>query len=541
MINHKETLLLLLILLVQACQTTDVADSSKVLPQQVYTPDEDLGELFVAVQTKPVFEDSKTFVDCSPAIPIAKLKALYEEEKANKGFDLNAFVEKHFHLPEEKDLPPVNATAVAMEEHLMKHWDYLKRSPDTLQGISSLLPLPHPYIVPGGRFREIYYWDSYFTLLGLAGSDRLDLVKNMLDNFAYLIDTYGFIPNGNRSYYLSRSQPPFFAAMVMLYAEHAGMDSAAAYLPQLEKEYAFWMQGSDQLQTAGQAEKRVVMPIEGVVLNRYWDNKNTPRAESYLEDYKLAQSLPQDDRQALYRNIRAAAESGWDFSSRWFADGKNLATIQTTSIIPVDLNSLMYYMENTLAQLHGHKNNVAEEQAYKQRADARKKAIQQLCWNNQQGYYFDYNFIDQKQSTALTLAGAFPLYFRIAEPAQAVAAAKRIQADFLKGGGLVTTLTQTGQQWDFPNGWAPLQWIAIEGLRRYNQDELANNISGKWLQLNRDVFNRTGKMMEKYNVVDLSLKAGGGEYPNQDGFGWTNGVAIAISQKLPKSQKVLTK
>ena len=214
---------------------------------------------------------------------------------------------------------------------------------------SSLIPLPKPYVVPGGRFREGYYWDTYFTMLGLQVSGREDLVDNMLDNFAHLIDTIGHIPNGNRTYYASRSQPPFFAYMVTLAAQAEGDKVYQKYLPALRKEHAYWMQG-EATTPRGQATRHVVAMPDGAVLNRYWDASDTPRDESYLEDVTTAKSVPARPANEVYRDLRAGAESGWDYSSRWFGDGKTLATIRTTSIVPVDLNSLMFHLETTIVK-----------------------------------------------------------------------------------------------------------------------------------------------------------------------------------------------
>jgi alpha,alpha-trehalase len=130
-----------------------------------------------------------------------------------------------------------------------------------------------------------------------------------------------------------------------------------------------------------------------------------------------------------------------------------------------------------------------------------------------------------------TLAGVFPLTFKLATPKQARQVAAGLRQDFLKAGGLLTTLNTSGQQWDAPNAWAPLQYMAIEGLEKYRQQELARTIASRWVSLNSSVFGQTGKLLEKYNVVNTSLEAGGGEYPLQDGFGWTNGVLLKLMNK----------
>ena len=265
---------------------------------------------------------------------------------------------------------------------------------------------------------------------------------------------------------------------------------------------------------------------DGSVMNRYWDDNDTPRPEAYMEDKHLAEKSGRDVTE-VYRHIRAAAESGWDFSSRWFRDGKNMSTIQTTDIIPVDLNCLLLYMESLLAFIYERKDPKRSKNM-QQRVEHRKKAIQQYCWNEQKGFYFDYQFKDRQQSNAYTLAAAFPLFISVADFGQSLKVAKVIEEKFLQSGGLITTLMPSGQQWDAPNGWAPLQWITYRGLSKipYGHRTLAQKIKEHWMQTNEKIYAATGKMMEKYNVTDAETNAGGGEYPNQDGFGWTNGVYL---------------
>lgn len=494
---------------------------------EIYLPDVALGDLFHEVQMKRVFTDSKTFVDCVPLSPPAEVLKAYHSSRNLEAFDLSDFVKSYFKIPQQRVIT-VQTDDKQMADHLNQHWNYLTRLPDTLSERSSLLPLPYSYVVPGGRFREIYYWDSYFTMLGLFSSKRNDLAKDMIKNFAYLIDTYGFIPNGNRSYYLGRSQPPFFSAMVMLLAEQEGMDAAKPFLNHMEKEHQFWMEGS-QLLTGGRRDyKRVVRLADNVILNRYWDNFEKPRPESYLEDFELARALNDERKKVLYRNLRAGAESGFDYSSRWFSDAASFDSIVTTQIIPVDLNALLYHMETAIATLNYEIGNSHKGDQFQQNATQRKDAILQYCWDESTGIFLDYNYKRGRRTQIPSLACMYPLYFRIANPTQAAKTADFVQQNLLYPGGVVTTLNATGQQWDFPNGWAPLQWITIKGLRNYQKNKLADEISNRWVALVDKIFKNTGKMMEKYNVVDLSLEAGGGEYPTQDGFGWTNGVTLKL-------------
>ena len=185
-----------------------------------------------------------------------------------------------------------------VREHIDALWKVLERKPEDQRPHSSRLALPHRYVVPGGRFNEIYYWDSYFTMLGLEESGRHELTVSMLDNFAWLIDQFGHVPNGNRSYYLSRSQPPFFAAMVELAAQRDGDATYRKYLPQLRREYQFWMEGETSL-APGAAHRRLVRLRDGTLLNRYWDDRDTPREEAYREDVATARDVEAPGRRRL--------------------------------------------------------------------------------------------------------------------------------------------------------------------------------------------------------------------------------------------------
>lgn len=487
----------------------------------------ELGELFELVQQKKIFADGKTFVDCIPKAEFSYILHRYETEKNNPAFDLADFVHQYFNEPERVAVNYISDANEPLKDHLKKLWPVLTHHPQKKVN-DSLIPLPKDYIVPGGRFREIYYWDSFFTMLGLQVSQQADLIENMVDNFSYLIDRIGYIPNGNRTYYVGRSQPPFFACMVQLLSEEKGKNILVKYLPQLEKEYHFWMKGSDQLNKKNISVNRVVRMPDGSMLNHYWDENDTPRPESFREDVELA--TKQNDKKKMYRHLRAAAESGWDFSSRWFEDENSLATIHTTDIIPVDLNCLLFNLENAIAAAYQIKGEEDRHQHYLTVLAIRKDAINKYCWSDSDHFYYDYDFIRQSPTASESLAAAFPLYFKIASQLQAQGTAEKIKRSFFKNGGLITTTTQTSQQWDAPNGWAPLQWMAIIGLKNYGFGELAKDIALRWLALNEKVYRNTGKMMEKYNVVDTNLLAGGGEYDAQDGFGWTNGVFLALKK-----------
>ena len=499
-----------------------------------YDPAHDLGPLFQDAQLSGIFADSKTFVDARPHLTPREIGSRYRAERQGPGFTLQTFVRQNFDLPAAVGAEFKSDAGQSMEDHIRALWPVLTRPPDSADAQSSLIPLPNAYVVPGGRFREVYYWDSYFTMLGLVASGRTDLMRDMLDNFAYLIRTVGHIPNGNRTYYLGRSQPPFFAAMVGLYATATDTAQALRYLDALEAEYAFWMDGADRLKP-GEAYRRVVKLPNGQVLNRYWDDLAEPRPESYRQDYETAQTLPEERREGFYRNVRATAESGWDFSSRWMRDAKDLRTLETTDLAPVDLNSLLDNLESVIAALHGFRNqqgDLVATRKFLRLAEERRRALIAAAYDSATGFLYDVRWRSGERVTDRpTLAAAVPLFFGLVTEAQGRAVTARLGREFLKPGGFVTTLIASGQQWDAPNGWPPLQWMTIEGLRRYGRSDIAGTARDRWLALNRRTYRTTGRMTEKYDVVDLSRRAGGGEYPTQDGFGWTNGVALALLAK----------
>ena len=481
-----------------------------------------------------VFPDGKTFVDCIPKFPEQDILAAYEQQKNQASFSLREFVLAHYELPVPHSTHFKSDLSGTVSENIKALWPVLTRKPDQQQA-GTLIPLPYPYIVPGGRFGEIYYWDSYFTMLGLHVSGEYEMLENMVKNFAYLVDRLGYIPNGNRTYFIGRSQPPFFSLMVELLSKSKGRQAVTEFLPQLEKEYLFWMNGSGSLTTDQRSLNRVVLMPGGEVLNRYWDESDTPRLESYREDAELSQHSEQPAAQ-LCRHLRAGAESGWDFSSRWFQNPRLFSTIHTTHIIPVDLNCLLYQLEKTIGTAYAAGGDTGKAEQYFSLSEKRKTAIVKYCWREGAGFFTDYDWFSDKQLANLTLAGVVPLFLNIATPHQASTVSAVIREKFLAPGGLSTTLEVTGQQWDAPNGWAPLHWMAVTGLEQYGHTQLAAEIAKRWIGLNTSVFRRTGKLMEKYNVVDTHLEAGGGEYEGQDGFGWTNGVLLALISKYGNTE-----
>jgi alpha,alpha-trehalase len=498
--------------------------------QSISTPQQIYGPLYRAVEEARIFTDSKEFADALPKSSPEAIMTDWGKSTPQNAAAIKAFIAAHFTMPEQAAVPEGPSDTRPLAVHIDTLWPHLVRRTPTVPPNSTLLPLPYPYVVPGGRFREIYYWDTYFAMLGLAESGRLDLVRDMVRNFAHMIDTYGHIPNGSRTYYLSRSQPPLFFAMVALTEPNDPAKAYAQYLPRLKAEYRYWMRGSENLKP-GMARNHAVALTNGTILNRYWDDSDTPRDESLREDEQLAHATSRPHGET-YRNARAAAESGWDFTARWFADGKTLSSIVTTEIVPVDLNSLIYGLEDAIRQGCERTRDAACVKEFTNRADRRRKAINAHLWDPRLGAYADWRWTQNRYTGVLSVAAFYPLFFGIADPDRAEKVAEAGRKSLLKAGGLVSTPITTGEQWDAPNGWAPLQWMAVGGLRLYH-DDLAATISCRWIVNVNAVYKRSGKLVEKYDVVTLNRPGGGGEYKLQDGFGWTNGVTRKLMTLYP--------
>ena len=523
---------------IDKAKSTFVATVGTVLPVRK-SPDESYGPLFDDVQIQKVFGDSKQFVDLVPRKRERILRRDYDLARQSTEFDLKDFIGSNFDESTIRKAPaykPDNTTSA--REHVSRLWDDLERR--NLKNRGSLVALPNSYFVPGGRFEEQFYWDSYFIMLGLAADCRWSDIKGMMKNYSFMLRKFGLIPTANRTYFLSRSQPPFFASMVRLLASHQGLTRTyAEYLPSMLIEYSFWMKGSRSLKEhkGAQSLARVVRMPGGAVMNRYFDNKSTPRPDMPGQDVEVATSSRSHNKEKIFVDIRAAAESGWDFSSRWFDDAREIQTINTTNFVPVDLNCLLYQLERTIAEAYKLIKQPLLAKRYYDKAERRADMIRKYCWSQDDQFFSDYNISTGRASDRMTLAAVFPLFVKIATREQAEDVAVRLERDFLMAGGLVTTLEQTGQQWDSPNGWAPLQWVAIQGLREYGYHELADKIRDRWISTNEKIYISHRKMIEKYDVVNPDNLGGGGEYALQDGFGWTNGVYAALKDEQVKQHE----
>lgn len=498
--------------LLSACAARQV---SPVATASVATPADLYGGLFVAVQERRIFADGKSFVDAVPRRAPDAIMADWHAGGAMDDAALRGFVLANFEVPGEAAAvadQPARPSRLLLQ-HIRALWDELARPPVVPVVGSSALAFEGAHVVPGGRFREIYYWDSYFTMLGLKEDGRDDLIEGMIEGFVGLVERHGHVPNGARSYYLSRSQPPFLYAMMGL-SKRSEREVLARRLEALIAEHRYWMAGG----------RAVAMP-DGARLNRYWDDRDTPRDESWREDVETARTSGRPARE-VYRHLRAGAESGWDFSSRWLGDGRTLASIDTTDIVPVDLNSLLYAMERDIAaRCEALARACAVD--FTKRADTRRDAVESWLWSEADGRYGDFDLKAGKLRAGLTAATAYPLFARLAADDRAARVAATIDARLIAPGGLRTSLVETGEQWDSPNGWAPLQWIAADGLLAYGHDGPARRIAAAWVGNVQRGYASSGRLMEKYDV-ERQLPGGGGEYPLQDGFGWTNGVTRAM-------------
>jgi alpha,alpha-trehalase len=495
-------------------------------PKVGLSPDDRFGELFDSVQMSSVFSDSRTFLDCQPKSTTDSIMTAFKEAKSKPDFSLQDFVNQWFTLPK----PPADAYTSDLlsspESHIGDLWKVLARPADTFD-LSTLLALPKPYIVSNGRAHEVYYKEAYFMMLGLQAAGRMDLVENMVDNFTYLINTEGYVPKANRTYYAGRSEPPFFACMVQLLAAEKGETVLTKYLPQLESEYSFWMDGAQKEAPKDMFTKNHVVQVDRNTLNRYYSKGEKPRPEKYKADRDSVKKSMRPESET-YRHIRAGSESGWDFSSRWLDDKQKVSTIHTSDIVPIDLNALLYNLEMTISKAKIVEKKFDEATEWEKKAFRRREALMRYCWSESKGMFFDFDWQKYHQTEVISAAMAYPLFFKMVTKREADRVVAAIQQNLLRAGGIVTTTNTTGHQWDAPYGYAPLQWMTIRGLRNYGHEETANDIKKRWCDLNVKVFKATGKMLEKYNVEDLTIESGGGNYPVHDGYGWTNGVLLKL-------------
>ncbi len=402
-----------------------------------------------------------------------------------------------------------------------------------------LLYLPHPYVVPGGRFNEMYGWDSYFIQVGLLRDAEVERAKDMIDNFVYQIDHYGTILNANRSYYLTRSQPPFLTAMVLgVYQETGDKAWLESTLPAIESYYAFWMTephiiddiGLSRYHGLGIGEAPEVISDERDALGRtHYDRvreyyRTTP-VTAY--DLSLYYDAGADELTPLfYVGDRSMRESGFDPSNRF-----GPFNIDIIHFAPVCLNSLLYRMETEASEIYRELGRPEDVQDWTDRADRRRALINEYLWDDARGMYMDYDFRDGKLSEYEFATTFYPLWVGAASAEQARRVAENLYK-FEAPGGLLTSTRITGSQWDAPFAWGPLQMIATQGLRRYGYHADADRLTAKFVGLVTKEFEEHAVIVEKYDAVqrESDVEAGirFGYSANQVGFGWTNAAYIEM-------------
>jgi alpha,alpha-trehalase len=458
------------------------------------------------------------------------------------------------YVPADEDLAKIrNQLLAEMPAGDMEKID-LRRLPTELAQIreQGLLYLPKPYVVPGGRFNEMYGWDSYFIQMGLLRNNRIELAKDVADDVLYEIREYGKILNANRTYYLTRSQPPFLTQMLLaVYRRTQDRKWLEESVPAIEKYYRYWTTEPHLTAETG--------------LSRYYDLGNGPSPEvlasehdatgrtdyDLIKEYFRAHRIPDYDAAQyydartneltplFYKGDRSMRESGFDPSSRF-----GPFSIDIIHYNPVCLNTLLYLMETQTAEIMGILSRPRDADAWKQRAEDRAARINKLMWDQADGFYFDYDFVHRGVRHYPFLTTFYPLWAGIASADQAERVVRNLHV-FEQPGGLQTSMRRTGDQWDAPFGWAPLQWIAVEGLRRYGYRSEADRVSRSFLSMIQQEFVRHGTIEEKYDVVrrqsDVSKTLRFGYHTNEAGFGWTNAVFTTLFDELSPAdqQRVL--
>ncbi|GLH08160.1 Trehalase [Gryllus bimaculatus] len=519
------------------------------------------GDLLHYVQLGSGIRDSKEFVDMKMKYGPSRTLEIFNEMmnetqgKPNKQDILN-FLAKAFEepgsefefwdpvdwIPNPKFLNKIQDPDFRrFAEHLNSLWkslgrkmkDAVKQSPE----FYSIIYVPHPVIVPGGRFREFYYWDSFWIIRGLLLSEMQSTVKGMLENFLSIVERFGFIPNGGRIYYAMRSQPPFLIPMVQTYVDTTqDYEFIEKNIDTLDKEFQHWM-----------VNHTVNIKKDGKVytLARYKDNSNGPRPESYKEDYESAHFFhTEEDKENYYSELKAAAESGWDFSSRWFVlngtNKGNLTNLKVRSIIPVELNAVLYGNAKTLANYYSRFKDFNKSEMYNDIAEKLKEAVTAVLWHKEVGAWLDYDMINDKRRDYFYPTNISPLWTGCYDTTHKEQYVGRVlkylehsRATVLLG-GIPTTMELSNEQWDYPNAWAPLQHLFVESLDATGDPwakELAYQIAQKWVRSNFKAWNETGNMYEKYDATKLGGHGEGGEYRVQLGFGWSNGVVMDFLDK----------
>ena len=565
-----------------------MAASERELVSAVYHT----GPVLAAAQAAGIWADSKAYVDCPARVPLSQVLADFcaafgdsaNLESPGTAAAVTAFVRDHFHTqpgdgmqahtPADwtpdvawlQALQPADAVCLGTRLHAL--WSVLCRV-STPSPHSTLLPLPHPCFVPGDRFRETYYWDSLFIVRGLLAVGMTASAVGVARNLLHLVHAHGCVPNGARSYYTNRSQPPVLGALLAALDDAAALDAdlCTEAVPLLVQEWTFWTSGSHDVAIAVPGGQDAAVHR----LSRYFAHWSSPRPESWREDVHTAQHVTGQDAAArkarLWRELATAAESGWDFTSRWCppsaVPGQLLASTRCTRVVPADLNAFLLVLARSIAKWAARLGNSGIASQFQAHADARAAAIHAVLWDSRAAQWRDFELegfttsaLDAceeteqdvhvvwtgQQSTRVFASNWVPLWCGALQPGSAEAAAccaSLRHSGLLQPGGIATTTLATGQQWDWPNAWPPLQLLLAEGVDVHcgaTGEQLSAAIAGSYLRACAAGLDDGGVMHEKYDatVTPGSGRAnvgGGGEYAPQVGFGWSNGVALAMLRR----------
>jgi len=532
-------------------EASNIVSNAQVSPPTAsdLSPEQLEEEILAAVHKHDFFPDNKDFVDCPYKASQGEVFAYFKSQvDVDSKESVAQFLEKYFDQPASElihvvpeDWKPEPEPISKIQSEKYRNWaaklneiwlelcrqvkPKVKENPDRY----SLIYVPHMFVAPGGRFREFYYWDSYWVIKGLLASEMNETAKQVIRNFAYIVQLYGFIPNGQRKYYLNRSHPPLFIPMAYECVKATDdLNFLKEMMPALEAEFQWWFHNRQITVTSPSGKTQEMF--------RYFSSLKQARPESYMADIHTAsEAVSTKDRENMYQHIAAAAESGWDFSSRWFADGKSMSTISTALILPVDLNAFLCNNAKLLGELHQLLGNHETSKKYAKQHEQMVASFNDVFWNEEEGAWFDYYLDRQIHNKAFYGSLGAPIFSQCyKDVTQAERAFQYITkcGALAHEGGVPCSLAETGQQWDFPNGWSPLVHMLILGLKQTEVPSLQNSakeIAKTWLQSNYRQFERSGHMFEKYNVACKTDAAGcGGEYAVQTGFGWSNGTVLDI-------------
>ncbi|XKL67138.1 hypothetical protein PGB90_010558 [Kerria lacca] len=517
-------------------------------------------DLMHDIQMAAIYPDSKTFVDKKLKYTESEIMVKYEDFKRklqddeSMHFLLMKFVDENFEDGDELEIwvPPDFTSHPSIVDRIVdseyKQWALslnevwktlarkIKEDVKIHPELYSLIWVPNGFCIPGGRFRELYYWDTYWIVNGLLLCDMKQTARGIIENIISMVNRFGFMPNGNRVYYLNRSQPPLLILMVFNYFQNTkDFNFIFENIDTLTTEFEFWM-----------TNRMIYFEKDGKTYHmaRYFAPSQGPRPESYREDYEIAHHFENSQEQDIfYTRIKSAAETGWDFSSRWFIkDGGShgsLRDINAPGIIPVDLNAFMHANALALSTWWIRIGNEEKSQRYRDIANEFLRGLQEVLWREDIGTWFDWDLINKKHREYFYVSNITPLWTGSYTMPKKHAATKTIQYlvdnhiienDYsIKYNGTPSSMQASKEQWDYPNAWPPLQAFLIQGLDRTNQRTaqiIAFHLAQVWLSTNHKGFTNYQMMFEKYNSLQAGETGTGGEYLPQTGFGWTNGVIL---------------